>query len=142
MKLPILLVEDDPNDRELTLLALEKCNMGVEVDVARDGLEARQYLLHEGAWVARPAVNPSMVLLDMRLPTIDGLDVLRLIRNTPATRFIPVIALAASDRSADIEQAYAHKVNAYLVKGFDLQAHVASMCVVLSAWSRNRTPHY
>jgi CheY-like chemotaxis protein len=142
MHLPILVVEDNKHDRELTLMALERCGVRTQVDAVSDGLEAQQYLLREGKWAARPAVNPSMVLLDMRLPALDGIDLLQLIRQTPSTRFIPVVALAASDKSVDVEQAYAHKVNAYIVKAFDLQAYVAAMCVVLSVWSRNRTPHY
>ncbi|BBU30379.1 response regulator [Burkholderia sp. THE68] len=141
MKLPILVVEDDPRDCELTLMALENCGVRVPVDVARDGRKARDYLLCEGNWAGRPAVNPSMVLLDMQLPEIDGVDVLELIRGTPSTRFVPIIAVAASNRSDDVERAYKQKVNAYIVKAFDLQTYVESMCTLLSAWSRNRTPH-
>jgi CheY-like chemotaxis protein len=142
MNLPILVVEDNPCDRELTVMALEKCGVRAPVDTAIDAHEAQQYLLREGRWATRPPVNPLVVLLDMRLPVSDGLDVVRCIRRSPSTRYDPVVALTASDRPADIERAYEQGVNAYLVKAFDIQEYVASMCVLLSAWSRNRTPHY
>ncbi|KAK43920.1 MULTISPECIES: response regulator [Burkholderiaceae] len=142
MKRPILVVEDNAHDRELTIDALEKCGVRAQVETVADGLEAQQYLRREGRFAGRPAVHPSLILLDMKLPAIDRVELLGVIRSTPSIRFVPVVALATSARAVDIAEAYEHRVNAYVVKAFDLQAYVASMAVVVGAWSRNRTPHY
>jgi CheY-like chemotaxis protein len=112
---PILLVEDNPKDLELTLTALEKSNLANEVVVARDGVEALDYLFrrrNSGLAVALPAV----ILLDIKLPRIDGLEVLEKIKADPDTQAVPVVMLTSSREEEDILRSYKLGVNAFVVK--------------------------
>jgi len=93
---PILLVEDNPKDLELTLVALEKTHLANEVIIARDGEEALDYLLYRGSWKGRSKGNPAVVLLDLKLPKIDGLQVLQTIRSDNDLRRLPVVILTSS----------------------------------------------
>lgn len=115
----ILLVEDDTNDLELTLTALEKSHLANEVDVARDGEEALEYLERRGAHAARPDGDPVVVLLDLKLPKVDGLEVLQRMRLHPALRVVPVVMLTSSREERDIVRSYGLGVNAYVVKPVD-----------------------
>ncbi len=113
---PILLVEDNPKDLELTLLALAKSNLANEVVTTRDGVEALEYLHYRGPHADRERGNPAVVLLDLKLPRIDGLQVLEQIREHPETRSLPVVILTSSREERDLIQGYKLGVNAYVVK--------------------------
>jgi CheY-like chemotaxis protein len=113
---PILLVEDNPKDLELTLMALEKSKLANEVITARDGVEALDYLLRRGPYADRGAGNPAVVLLDLKLPRVDGLQVLETVRGDPALRAVPVVMLTASREERDLARSYDLGVNAYVVK--------------------------
>ncbi len=93
---PILLVEDNPKDLELALVALAKSNLANDVVVARDGVEALDYLMRRGNWQQRPQGNPAVVLLDLKLPKLDGIQVLRTIRSDPVLQPLPVVILTSS----------------------------------------------
>jgi CheY-like chemotaxis protein len=113
---PILLVEDSPKDLELTLAALQKCQLANEIMVARDGEEAIDYLYSTGAHAERPDGDPAVVLLDLKLPKIDGLEVLDRIKSDPALRHIPVVMLTSSREEQDLVRSYELGVNAFVVK--------------------------
>ena len=118
---PILLVEDSPKDIELTLAALEQCQLANTVIVARDGAEALDYLRSEGKFSGRPAGDPAVVLLDLKLPKVDGLEVLEQIKNDPKLQQTPVVMLTSSREERDLVRSYQLGVNAFVVKpvGFD-----------------------
>jgi CheY-like chemotaxis protein len=110
----IMLVEDDPDHELLTIRALRKANIVTEIPVARDGEEALQMLF--GAEGEEPPRLPQVVLLDLKLPKIDGLEVLRRIRETERTRMLPVVILTSSDEESDIVRSYSLGVNSYIRK--------------------------
>jgi CheY-like chemotaxis protein len=112
----ILLAEDDPRDCELTLTALERHNLANEVVVTHDGAQALDYLYRRGRYRGRPAGHPVVVLLDLKMPKVDGLEVLRQIKNDPVLKTIPVVVLTSSGQEQDIVESYNLGVNAYLVK--------------------------
>ena len=113
----LLLVEDDPNDEALTLRALERGNVTNQVVVARDGAEALEYLFATGAHADRdPRQIPIAVLLDLKLPKIDGTEVLRRIRADERTRLVPVIILTSSDDEGDVIDSYRSGANSYVRK--------------------------
>ncbi len=116
----ILLVEDNPDDVELTLRAFKKNNMLNDVVVARDGVEALDYLFDAGACEGRhPAGAPSLVLLDLNLPKVGGLEVLRRIRADERTRLLPVVILTSSKEERDLVESYSHGANSYIRKPVD-----------------------
>jgi CheY-like chemotaxis protein len=115
----ILLVEDNPNDIELTLEALAAHNLANAVEVARDGEEALDYLHSRGKFAGRPQGNPALILLDLKLPKVDGHAVLRQIRENPDLKFIPVVVLTSSREDEDLIRSYEGGVNAYVVKPVD-----------------------
>ena len=112
----ILLVEDDPKDVELTLAALAEHNLANEVVVAQDGVEALDYLHRRGSFAQRPAGNPLVILLDLKMPRMDGVQVLRQVRAAEQLDLIPVVVLTSSRESLDLEKCYRLGVNAYVVK--------------------------
>lgn len=113
---PILIVEDNPKDLELTLLALEKSNLANEVVTVRDGAEALDYLFRKGDFAARPRGNPAVVLLDLKLPKVDGTQVLEELKADPELQSIPVVMLTTSREERDLTKSYKLGVNAYVVK--------------------------
>lgn len=113
---PILLVEDNPKDLELALLAFEKSQLANEVICLRDGVEALDYLLYRGVYKDRPRGNPAVVLLDLKLPKVDGHQVLREIRGNPDVQSTPVVVLTSSREESDLLRSYRLGVNAYVVK--------------------------
>jgi CheY-like chemotaxis protein len=115
---PILLVEDNPRDVELTLAALAKCQLANEIVLARDGAEALDLLLGCGASHNR-ALVPAVVLLDLKLPKVDGLEVLERIKSDPARRHIPIVMLTSSREERDLVRSYDLGVNAFVVKPVD-----------------------
>ena len=112
----ILLVEDDPKDIELTLTALDEHNLVNEVVTVRDGVEALDYLYRRGDFAQRPVGNPIVILLDLKMPRLDGVEVVRQLKMDEQLRFIPVVILTSSRESRDLEECYRLGVNAYVVK--------------------------
>ncbi|VCU72088.1 Response regulator rcp1 [Pigmentiphaga humi] len=124
---PILLVEDNPRDLELTLIALEKSHLANDVVITRDGEEAVDYLQRRALYQGRPIGNPAVILLDLKLPKVDGLEVLKLIRSEPDLHNIPVVMLTSSNEESDLVHAYALGVNAYVVKPVDFPDFVRAI---------------
>jgi CheY-like chemotaxis protein len=112
----VLLAEDSAKDVELTLEALAEHRLANEVVVARDGAEAWDYLKCQGRFASRPAGNPAVVLLDLKMPKMDGLEVLRNMRADESLRSVPVVMLTSSSEERDVVQSYELGVNAYVVK--------------------------
>ena len=112
----ILLVEDDPHDVELTLTALTENQLTNEIVVVRDGAEALDYLLQRGAYASREAGNPAVILLDLKLPKVDGLEVLKRVKSDPDLKTIPVVMLTSSREERDLAESYDSGSNAYVVK--------------------------
>ena len=117
----ILLVEDNPNDEMLALHAFRKHNLANQVHVVRDGAEALEFLFCTGAYAQRISENPRVILLDKKLPLVDGMEVLRQIRADPRTRLIPVVMLTSSAEERDIIESYKLGVNSYIVKPMDFE---------------------
>lgn len=113
---PILLVEDSPKDLELTLVALEKSRLANEVITLRDGEEALDYLYCRGSYAQRDKGNPAVVLLDLKLPKLDGLQVLETIKSDPDLKSIPVVVLTSSREEPDLQRSYQLGVNAFVIK--------------------------
>lgn len=124
---PILLVEDNPNDLELTLLALERSQLANEVIVVRDGAEALDYLFRRNSHADRPQGNPAVLLLDLKLPKVDGLEVLEQVRDSADLRSIPVVMLTSSREEPDLDRAYQLGVNAYVVKPVEFKEFVGAI---------------
>ena len=120
----ILMVEDDPKDVELTLTALEDYNLTNEVVVARDGEEALDYLYCRGSFKMRTNENPAVLLLDLKLPKIDGLEVLQQIKSDEKLKMIPVVVLTSSREERDMVASYKLGVNAYVVKPVDFHEFI------------------
>jgi two-component system response regulator len=113
----ILLVEDTAEDLELALRALRKSKLSNHIQVARDGAEAIEFIFGEGAYVGRKIENvPKVILLDLKLPKIDGIEVLRRIKSDPRTKSIPVVVLTSSREQKDVVESYRLGVNSYIVK--------------------------
>ncbi len=112
----ILLAEDNPKDVELTLAALSEGDLPYEIVVSRDGEEALDYLYARGRFAARPAGNPVLVLLDLKMPKVDGLEVLRTIKADVGLKLIPVVMLTSSREERDLTSSYGLGANAYVVK--------------------------
>jgi CheY-like chemotaxis protein len=132
---PILLVEDNPHDLELTLVALERSQLANDVVVKRDGAEALDYLLRRGEHQSRDDGNPAVLLLDLKLPKVDGLEVLKTVRETPALRSIPVVMLTSSREEPDLMRAYEMGVNAYVVKPVEFKDFVAAISDLGIFWA-------
>jgi len=116
----ILLVEDNPDDVALTLRALKKNNIANEVIMAKDGVEALEYLFGEGAYAGRdPTRVPAVILLDLKLPKIDGLEVLERLRNDDRTKLAPVVILTSSKEEQDLVRSYKLGANSYIRKPVD-----------------------
>jgi CheY-like chemotaxis protein len=112
----VLLVEDSPNDAELALAAFEETNLANEVVVVKDGQEALDYLHKKGAHASRPDGHPAVVLLDLKLPKVNGLQVLEHVKKDPELKAIPIVMLTSSNQESDLARSYGLGVNAYVVK--------------------------
>jgi CheY-like chemotaxis protein len=124
----ILLVEDSRNDVELTVRALRRVNLANRIFVVGDGAEALDFLFARGAYAARNgAQQPKVVLLDLKLPKVSGLEVLEQIRQGPQTRTVPVVVLTSSREEPDIKRSYALGVNSYIVKPVEFEAFVKAV---------------
>lgn len=138
----ILLVEDNPHDAELTLRALKKRNLANRVLHAKDGAEALEFLFANGAYVHRKVeYTPRVILLDLKLPKVDGLEVLRKIKADERTRTIPVVVLTSSREDSDLAECYALGVNSYIVKPVEFENFVKAVSDLGFYWLLlNQTP--
>jgi DNA-binding response OmpR family regulator len=132
---PILLVEDDKRDLELTLVALERSQLANEVIVVRDGAQALDYLLREGEFEGRDEGSPAVMLLDLKLPKVNGLEVLQKVRATPGLRSMPVVMLTSSQEESDVVRSYELGVNAYVVKPVEFKQFVAAIADLGVFWA-------
>jgi CheY-like chemotaxis protein len=136
----ILIVEDDPRDAELTLTALEEYNLVNEVIVTRDGKEALDYLYCRERFATRANENPAVMLLDLKLPKIDGLEVLQTIRSDERLKLIPVVVLTSSREEWDMMRSYQLGVNAYVVKPVEFHAFVNAVKELGVFWALINEP--
>lgn len=138
----ILLVEDNPNDREMTLRALKRSNVANNVVTAGDGEEALDFLFARGQYSGRKVDDaPRVVFLDLKLPKVDGIEVLRMMRNDPRTRTIPVVIITSSAEERDRVASYAIGANSYVVKPIDSDSFTKTMAEVGYYWlAVNRGP--
>jgi CheY-like chemotaxis protein len=136
----ILLVEDNANDLELTLEALAQHNLANEVVVTRDGTEALDYLYRRGSFEMREEGNPAVVLLDLKMPKMDGLEVLRQVKSDPDLKVIPVVLLTSSNEESDVVKSYEMGVNAYVVKPVDFHEFVDAVGELGLFWSIVNVP--
>ena len=124
----ILLVEDNPNDAELALRALKKNNLANNVIRVCDGEEALDYIFARGQFKSRSRLNiPKLILLDLKLPKVDGLEFLKIIKDDPVTRLIPVVVLTSSIEESDMIESYRLGVNSYIVKPVDFDKFIGSV---------------
>jgi CheY-like chemotaxis protein len=126
----IILVEDNPDDEELALLALQQNNLGNHITVLRDGAEAVEYLLGPNG----PLRQPRLILLDLKLPKIDGLEVLRRLKADNRTKSIPVVMLTSSREERDVVESYRLGVNSYIVKPVDFDQFIQSVRQIGMYW--------
>ena len=131
----ILLVEDDPHDVELTLSALTENHLTNEIVVARDGAEALDYLYRRGVYQSREARNPAVILLDLKLPKVDGLEVLKQIKADPNLKTVPVVMLTSSREEQDLVESYNSGSNAYVVKPVGFHEFVQALKEVGIFWT-------
>jgi len=131
----ILLVEDSSHDVELAMVALEECHLANSVDVAHDGAEALDYLYRRGAYSTRPAEYPAVVLLDLKMPKVDGMEVLHQMKTDPRLKHIPVVMLTSSREERDLVRSYQLGANAYVVKPVDFQQFIDSVKQLGCFWA-------
>jgi CheY-like chemotaxis protein len=136
----ILLAEDNANDVELTLTALRANNLANEVIVVRDGAEALDYLYVRGSYADRPPGLPALMLLDLKMPKVDGLEVLRAVKADAALRRVPVVVLTSSREEQDLVQSYHLGVNAYVVKPVDFCAFMDAVKLLGGFWGLLNEP--
>ncbi len=132
---PILLVEDDKRDLELTLVALERSQLANDVVVVRDGAQALDYLNREGEHAGRAEGNPAVILLDLKLPKVNGLEVLESVRATEPLSSIPVVMLTSSHEESDVLKSYKLGVNAYVVKPVEFKQFVSAIADLGVFWA-------
>ncbi len=131
----LLLVEDNPNDVELTLSALKGARLANEIVVANDGEQALDYLLRRGRHEGRSTPNPAVILLDLKMPKVDGHEVLKQIRANHGLRLIPVVVLTSSREEKDLLSSYDHGANAYVVKPVDFEEFIAAISKLGVFWA-------
>ena len=131
----ILLAEDNPKDIELTLEAMAENSLANDIIVAKDGVEALEYLRCQGKHKHRKAGNPALVLLDIKMPRMDGIEVLRNIRNDAALKRIPVVVLTSSREENDLINTYDLGVNAYVLKPVDFKQFIEAVKQIGSFWA-------
>lgn len=137
----ILLVEDNPTDLELALRIFKKHRIANQIEVARDGVEALDFLFGEGAHAGRGSIQvPKVILLDLKLPRIGGIEVLRRIKSDPRTRSIPIVVLTSSREEKDLLESYQLGVNSYIVKPVDFDQFSDCLRDIGMYWLLSNTP--
>jgi len=136
----ILLVDDDPQDVEMTLAALEESHLASRVVVVRDGAEALDYLYRRGKFKSRPDGDPILVLLDNKMPRVSGLQVLKAIKADEHLKMIPVVAFTSSRETPDLLEFYRHGVNAYAVKPMDFAGFMETIKQIGAFWTTVNEP--
>ena len=137
----ILLAEDNANDVELTVTALRENHVVNEVIVVRDGAQALDYLYKRNEYADRPGQNPALVLLDLKMPKVDGIEVLKQVKSDPIMRSIPIVVLTSSREEQDLVQTYDLGVNAYVVKPVDFHEFIDAVKLLGGFWAVvNETP--
>ena len=131
----ILLAEDNPKDVELTLEALTEHNLANRLTVVKDGVEVMEYLKREGKFKMRRPGNPAILLLDIKMPRMDGIEVLRTIRTDPALKMLPVVILTSSREEQDLIRSYELGVNAYIVKPVDFKEFIEAIKLIGVFWA-------
>ncbi len=132
---PILLAEDNPNDVELTLSALHSLNLANEVVVVNDGASVMDFLCRRNAFASRTSPQPAVLLLDLKMPRMDGLETLRAIRADPELRLVPVVILTSSREETDLVKGYRLGANGYVVKPVDFDQFIAAVSQLGVYWA-------
>src|SRR5580698_1977281 len=137
----LLLVEDNPEDLKMTLRALKKANLANHIHIARDGAEALQFIFCEGEYAERKIENaPKVILLDLKLPKVDGKEVLERIKSDPRTKVIPVVVLTSSKEQCDMVESYKLGVNSYIVKPVNFERFAAAVQELGMYWLLHNQP--
>jgi CheY-like chemotaxis protein len=137
----ILLAEDDSGDAELTLRALRRNNLANKVHWVKDGAQALDYIAGTGAYAGRDPALPRLVMLDLKMPKVDGIEVLRALKSNPATRTIPVVIMTSSNEEKDVVATYELGVNSYIVKPVQFEAFLETVAKIGLYWVlTNRVP--
>ena len=131
----ILLVDDSPRDTEMALDALHQYNLANEVTTLRDGAEALDYMFRRGEHATRPAADPAVILLDLKMPRVDGIEVLRQLKADPRFRRIPVVVMTSSREDQDLNKCYELGVNAYVVKPLTFHEFIESIRTLGTFWA-------
>jgi CheY-like chemotaxis protein len=140
MERRILVVDDDPNDAELTLRALEYLRLREAVDIARDGQEALDYLECRGSFAGRATGDPAVVLMDVKMPRVDGIEALGRIKSNAKLKTIPVVMLTSSREEGDLRRSYALGSNAYVVKPIAFEKYLEAVSGLAEFWGRLNEP--
>jgi len=135
-----LLVEDNDNDAELTLAMLEKCEPALGVALVRDGAEALDYLHRRGAYATRPLGDPVVVLLDLKMPKVTGVEVLREVKSHETLKCIPVVMLTSSREAQDVRECYRLGANGYVVKPVDAKQFTQAITNIGAYWAATNEP--
>lgn len=134
-EIEVLLVEDNPDDLDMALRALRKAHLANRIQVARDGAEALEFIFGTGAHAGRKVENaPKVILLDLKLPKIDGLEVLRRVKGDPRTKMIPVVVLTLSKEQPDVVECYSLGVNSYIVKPVSFERFASAVSELGMYW--------
>lgn len=136
----LLLVEDNPNDVELTLTALKEANLANEIVVTNDGEQALNFLFRRGAHAGRTSRQPAVILLDLKMPKVDGHEVLRQVRADPELRLIPVVMLTSSREEKDLYESYDEGANSYVVKPVDFEEFITAISKLGVFWALLNEP--
>ena len=140
-RVDILLVEDNPTDAELTMRALRKGNLANHITWVKDGAEALEFVFRNGAYADRPKQNPRLILLDLKLPKVDGIEVLTRLKADDRTRAIPVVMVTSSQEGRDITESYKLGVNSYVVKPVEFEQFSDTVAKAGFYWMLvNKTP--
>ena len=137
----ILLVEDNPNDAELAMRALRKGKLANHITWVKDGAEALEFIFRTGAYAGRPDQNPKLILLDLKLPKVDGIEVLKRLKADERTRVIPVVMITSSAEESDVIESYKLGVNSYIVKPVEFEQFSETVAKAGFYWMlMNKTP--